>query len=231
VPEVHRGGLGVVPTSFTTHGPKTVPRVDYDRIFVLDEDAKLLGEYALRDDCPLEYDDLRRAIPLSGMRHLLSFYQGEYVFTPFRVGGLWFVLLSRGVPRIEERGSIGTLLAAMRVHLPPSLSPTLAAREAALRDRERELDARERAVSRKEQRVVQLEEELAMATEKMDDLAVEVRARESRLNALRDYAMEIHRTIEQTESGPDRPAIGERDSPRDEAPPPRSPTARPSHDR
>src|SRR3989442_13292191 len=103
---------------------------------------------------------------------------------PFRVGGLWFVFWSRGVPRIEERGSIGTLLAAMRVHLPPSLSPTLAAREAALRDRERELEARERAVSRKEQRVVQLEEELATATEKMEDLAGEIRARESRLNAL-----------------------------------------------
>src|SRR5256712_13043912 len=128
-------------------------------------------------------------------------------------------------------GRIGPWPAGMRVPPPPGLPPTLAAREAALRDRERELDARERAVSRKEQRAVQLEEELAMATEKMDDLAVEVRARESRLNALRDYAMEIHRTIEQTESGPDRPAIGERDSPRDEGPPPRSPTASPSHDR
>ena len=231
VPEGHRGGLGVVPTNFTTHGPKTVPRVDYDRIFVLDEDAKLLGEYALRDDCPLEYDDLRRAIPLSGMRHLLSFYQGEYVFTPFRVGALWFVLLTQGVPRIEERGSIGTLLAAMRVHLPPSLSPTLAAREAALRDRERELDARETVVSRKEQRVDQLEEELALATKKMEDLAAEVRARESRLNALRDYAMEIHRTFQQTESSAGRPAIAERDSPEDRAPPPRSLIARPSHDR
>jgi len=119
----------------------------------------------------------------------------------------------------------------MRVHLPPSLSPTLAAREAALRDRERELDARERAVSRKEQRVVQLEEELAMATEKMDDLGVEVRARESRLNALRDYAMEIHRTFQQTESSAGRPAIAERDSPEDGEPPPRSLIARPSHDR
>src|SRR5213078_4346245 len=170
--------------------PRMVPKIDYERIFVLDEGTRLLGGYALRDDCPLEYDDLLRSIPVSGMRHLVAFYQGEYAFTPFRVEDLWFVVLSHGVPRIEERGSIGTLLAAMRVHLPPSLSPTLAAREAALRDRERELEARETVVSRKEQRVVQREEELATAAEKMEDLAVEVRARESRLNALRDYAME-----------------------------------------
>src|SRR6266568_2828350 len=66
-------------------GPKKVPRVDYERIFVLDEEMKLLGEYALRDDCPLEYDDLKRLIPISGLRHLVSVYQGEYAFTPFRV--------------------------------------------------------------------------------------------------------------------------------------------------
>src|SRR5207249_11444562 len=180
VPEGHRGGLGVVPTNFMTHGPKTVPRVDYDRIFVLDEDAKLLGEYALRDDCPLEYDDLRRAIPLSGMRHLLSFYQGEYVFTPFRVGALWFVLLTQGVPRIEERGSIGTLLAAMRVHLPPSLSPTLAAREDALREREREVGAREASLGRREQKIALLEPELRSSAMAPPDLEAEVRTRETR---------------------------------------------------
>src|SRR5256886_16783023 len=100
-----------------------VPGIDYERIFGLDQDARLLGEYALRDDCPLEYDDLRRSIPVNGMRHLVAFYQGEYAFTPFRVEKMWFVVLSHGVPRIEERGSIGTLLAAMRVHLPPVLSP------------------------------------------------------------------------------------------------------------
>lgn len=230
-PQSHRDGLGIVPTNFMTHGPRTVPRVDYDRIFVLDEDMKLLGEYALRDDCPLEYDDLRRAIPASGMRHLLSFYQGEYVFTPFRVGGLWFVVLSRGVPRIEDRGSIGTLLAAMRVHLPPSLSPTLASREAALRDRERELDGREALLSRKEQRVVRLEEELAGATMHMKELEAEVGARESRLSALRDYALQMQRTIEPADSNPDATANGEASPPPDRVPVPRPPVARPSHDR
>ncbi len=229
--DVHRGGLGIVPTNFTTHGPKTVPRVDYDRIFVLDEDARLLGEYALRDNCPLEYDDLRRSIPVSGMRHLLSFYQGESVFTPFRVGSLWFVVLSRGVPRIEDRGWIGTLLAAMRVHLPPSLSPNLAAREAALRDRERDLDAREALLSRKEQRVVQLEEELAVATTNREEQEAEIRARESRFTALRDYALQIQRTIREAGSHPDLPADGEGNPPPNGVLVPRPPGARPSHDR
>ena len=63
-------GLGIVPTNFATQGPKTVPRVDYERIFILDEQAQLVGEYALRDDCPLEYEDLQRSIPAGGMRQL-----------------------------------------------------------------------------------------------------------------------------------------------------------------
>src|SRR2546430_13168571 len=138
---ISRDGAAVVGRSMV-QAPRMVPRVDYERIFVLGEDARLLGEYALRDDCPLEYDDLRRSIPVNGMRHLVAFYQGEYAFTPFRVEDLWFVVLSHGVPRIEERGSIGTLLAAMRMHLPPSLSPAIAAREDALLDPDRELQDR-----------------------------------------------------------------------------------------
>jgi len=96
---ISRDGTAVVGRSMV-QAPRMVPRVDYERIFVLGEDARLLGEYALRDDCPLEYDDLRRSIPVNGMRHLVAFYQGEYAFTPFRVEDLWFVVLSHGVPRI-----------------------------------------------------------------------------------------------------------------------------------
>ena len=100
--DVPRDAIGVVPTRFSTHGPKSVPRIDYERIFVLDSKTNLLGEYALDDDCPLESSDLMRSLPLSGMRHLVSFYSGEYAFTPFKVDDLWFVVLTRGVPRIED---------------------------------------------------------------------------------------------------------------------------------
>src|SRR5438093_5100482 len=126
-PDGTKGG-----TRSAVQAPRMVPRIDYERIFVLDEEMKLLGEYALRDDCPLEYDDLKRLIPISGLRHLVSVYQGEYAFTPFRVERLWLVVLTHGVPRVEERGAIGTLLAAMQAHLPPSLSPELAEKEATL---------------------------------------------------------------------------------------------------
>lgn len=197
---VRRDGLGVVRTSFVIEGPKTVPRIDYERIFVLDEGARLLGEYALRDECPLEFEDLHRAIPASGMRHLVAFYQGEYAFTPFRVEDLWFVVLTRGVPRIEERGSIGTLLAAMRIHLPSSLSPSLAAREAAVWQRERETDAHESLVTRREQRVTQLEADLQIAAGKLHDLESSVHAREIRLNALRDYALQMQRSVRESSS-------------------------------
>jgi len=118
---VPRGDLGILPTVHPIAGPKTVPRVDYERIFVLDASGKLLGEYVLNDECPLEFADLQRSLPMNGLRHLVSFYQGEYAFTPFRVDDLWFVVLTLGVPRIEDRGSIGTLLAAARVHIPRSV--------------------------------------------------------------------------------------------------------------
>ena len=202
---ISRDGTAVIGRS-TVQAPRMVPRVDYERIFVVGEDARLLGEYALRDDCPLEYEDLRRSIPVNGMRHLVAFYQGEYAFTPFRVEDLWFVVLTHGVPRIEERGSIGTLLAAMRVHLPPSLSPAIAAREDALQERDREAEAREAQLRRREQRLALLEAELRTAAITLRDLEGEVRARETRLTALRDYALQMQRAFRQTKSKAEHPA-------------------------
>jgi hypothetical protein len=216
---VARDGIGVV-TRSTVQAPRMVPRVDYERIFVLGEDARLLGEYALRDDCPLEYDDLRRSIPVNGMRHLVAFYQGEYAFTPFRVEDLWFVVLSHGVPRIEERGSIGTLLAAMRMHLPPSLSPAIAAREDALRERDREAEARESQLRRREQRLALLEAELRSAAITLRDLEGEVRTRETRLTALRDYALQMQRAFRQAKSKAEHPIEGEPMTRRESSGPP-----------
>lgn len=203
-----RDGIGSASHS-AVQAPRMVPRIDYERIFVLGEDARLLGEYALRDDCPLEYDDLRRSIPVNGMRHLVAFYQGEYAFTPFRVEDLWFVVLSHGVPRIEERGSIGTLLAAMRMHLPPSLSPAIAAREDALREWDREAAAREANLTRREQRVALLEAELRSAAISLRDLESEVRTRETRMSALRDYALQMQRAVHQTKRKAESPIEAE----------------------
>lgn len=188
-------GIGIIPTVHPIFGPMTIPRIDYQRIFVLDSEANLLGEYVVQDDCPLEYEDLRRTIPLSGMRHLVAFYQGEYAFTPFRVDGLWFVVLTRGVPRIEDRGSIGTLLAAMRVHLPSVFAPSLAQLETSLRQFERDLDRREASIIMREQRVGHREHEVHLAIGKFRKLEAEVRARESKINVLRDYALQLQTSI------------------------------------
>jgi len=216
---ISRDGMAVVGRS-TVQAPRMVPRVDYERIFVLGEDARLRGEYALRDDCPLEYDDLRRSIPVNGMRHLVAFYQGEYAFTPFRVEDLWFVVLTHGVPRIEERGSIGTLLAAMRMHLPPSLSPAIAAREDALQERDREAEAREAQLRRREQRLALLEAELRTAAITLRDLEGEVRTRETRLTALRDYALQMQRAFRQTKSNAEHPVEAEPTMRRESSGPP-----------
>src|SRR6266545_6606639 len=210
-----RGGLGQVPTHFTMRGPGTASRVEYERIFVLDEEGKLLGEYALRDDCPLEHEDLQRVIPVSGLRHLISVYQGEYAFTPFRVERLWLVVLTHGVPRVEERGAIGTLLAAMQAHLPSSLSPELAEKEATLRDLERDIERRESSVAVRETRAAQLEADVKEATANVRELEAGVRTREMRVDALRDYAVALQRAFRTANGKPDVS-----DGPEENPPPP-----------
>jgi hypothetical protein len=192
-----------VPTAFATHGPKSVPRVDYERIFVLDPKNNLLGEFALDDDCPLEIEDLFRSIPVSGMRHLVSFYQGEYAFTPFKVDDLWFVILTRGVPRIEERGSVGTLLAAARLHIPGMVAPYLTRREADMHVKEQELAEREAQLVRREQRAGMLEAETRATSARIHEMETDLRAREAKLQTLRDYAVQMQRAFRPSTRGED----------------------------
>lgn len=193
--ETTRGATGTGSRTFPTRGPKTVPQVDYERIFVTDTHTNLLGEYALNDECPLESSDLMRSLPVSGLRHLVSFYQGEYAFTPFKVDDLWFVILTHGVPRIEERGSVGTLLAAARIHIPPMIEPLLAKKEIDLRAREQELAERESELTRREQRAGATETELRIASSRLNELEADIRSREAKLATLRDYAVQMQRTF------------------------------------
>jgi hypothetical protein len=193
--EKNRDALGVVPRAFPTRGPKMIPQVDYEHIFVLDAQTNLVGEYALNDDCPLQSSDLMRSLPVSGLRHLVSFYQGEYAFTPFKVDDLWFVMLTRGVPRIEDRGSVGTLLAAARIHIPPMIEPLLTKKEADLRAREQELAERESELARREQRAGTIEAQVRVASTQLKDLEADVRSREAKLTTLRDYAVQMQRTF------------------------------------
>ncbi len=186
---------GRVPSGFSTRGPATMPRVDYERIFVLDAANNLIGEYALNDECPLESPDLRRSIPVNGLRHLVTFYQGEYAFTPFKVDDLWFIILTHGVPRIEDRGSVGTLLAAARIHIPPMMEPLFARKEADLRAKELELATREADLQRREMRSGMVEAELHVATTRLAEHEAEVVGREASLDVLRDYANQMQRAF------------------------------------
>ncbi len=190
-----REPIGVVPTRFATQGPKTIPRIDYERIFVMDAGSNLIGEYALDDDCPVESSDLRRCVPVSGLRHLVSFYEGEFAFTPFKVDDLWFVVLTRGVPRIEERGSIGTLLAAARVHIPPMMEPLLSKREAELRAKEQELADREKELTRREEHAGSLDAELRVSSTALSEREKNLRVREASLSMLHEYAQQMERVF------------------------------------
>lgn len=205
--EKTRDASGTVPTGFAMRGPKTVPRIDYERIFVLDTRTNLLGEYALNDECPLESSDLIRSLPVSGLRHLVTFYQGEYTFTPFKVDDLWFVILTHGVPRIEERGSVGTLLAAARIHIPPMVEPLLAKKEIELRALERELEERESELVRREQRSGMVEADLHVSSAHLKEVETDLRSREANLAALRDYAVQMQQAFvpPKAEKGKDAP--------------------------
>ena len=119
----------------------------------------------------------------------------------------------------------------MRVHLPSSLSPALAAREATIRERDREMDARDAILARREQRVARLETDLQVAAAKMKELASEVRARESRLNAPRDYALQMQRAFRQAASRPELPHEAEEKPPAATASVTTPQRAVPSHDR
>ncbi len=110
-------GLGAVPKITLTSAARPVPRIDYERIFVLDGNDRMLSEFVLNDECPTEFDDLSRSIPPEGLEHGKSIFHGEYVLTSFGVDDLKFVIVTRGTPGIRERGFIGSLLAAAKIHL------------------------------------------------------------------------------------------------------------------
>ncbi len=200
--EAPQRALGIAAKSFSTWGPKSVPRVDYERIFVLNADSNLVGEYVLNDESPLEFGDLKGSIPVSGMRHLVSFYQGEYAFTPFKVDNLWFVVLTRGVPRIEERGHTGTLLAAARIHIPAAIDPSFGQREAELQQKEQELRTREVALLRREEQVDQIDQEQNVTSTRLKEFETEIRIRETKVKALRDYAVQMQNAFVSKKKGP-----------------------------
>src|SRR2546422_11442743 len=98
----------------------------------------------------------------------------------------------------------------MQPQPPPSLSPEIAARQDALRELDREAEAREARLGRREQRLALLEAELRSAAITLRDLEGEVRTRETRLTALRDYALQMQRAFRQAKTNAERPPEAER---------------------
>src|SRR2546430_6057839 len=97
----------------------------------------------------------------------------------------------------------------MRMHLPPSLSPAIAAREDALRERDREVEAREVHVGRREQRLAFLQAELRRAAIALRGLEGQVRTRETRLMAVPEYAVPMQRALRQDQTKVEHPPWGQ----------------------
>lgn len=177
-------------------GMDSTLRVGIDRIFVLDDRWALLGEKVLREGCPVRYVDVRRSVPADGLRDRISFVNQGFAITPFHVDDLWFLVVTRDVPRMDDREAIGTLVSAVRIHVVPNLAFALARREALLRQRERELDALADILSRREQQVSRREREMEAESQRVRAREDSVRERETRLLALRDVVSRIrHRLV------------------------------------
>jgi len=111
-------------------------------------------------------------------------------------------MLARETDAEDRRRALRTRLDSLRPRFAPGDSATRRQRFAGpptdVLEREREAAARESTLGRREQKLALLEAELRTSAIALRDLEAEVRTRETRLVALRDYAILMQRTFRRT---------------------------------
>ena len=179
--------------------PKRVARAQLKKVYVLNENGDMTGEYVLDPDCPIDYNDFLKVLPDDGIGDLEVLFVGEYVFTAFQSGKFVFVLLSRGQLAPEDVEWTATLLTAADAHLaaqaggpstdrspePPKTSPDT---EKALADREARIEAREKEVAKTEAQLEAAEANLKGRAEELD-------RQKAQLSALADYVAQLQGTV------------------------------------
>jgi len=175
---------------------RKVTRAQLKKIYVLDEQGEMAGEYILDPDCPIDYNDFFKVLPNEGIGDRDSLFVGEYVFTAFQSGKFVFILLSRGQLAPEDVDWTSLLLTAADSHLaksaphPTPVHPSEPKSEADKGSGEREarLAAREKALAELE---VKLKAEAANLAGRQEELG----RQKLRLSALADYSARMQDSV------------------------------------
>ncbi len=192
---VFRGlGPGLAPILLAAPSRK-VTRAQLKKVYVLNEEGDMAGEYVLDPDCPIDYNDFLKALPDEGIGDREVLFVGEYVFTAFQSGKFVFVLLSRGQLAPEDIDWTATLLTAADAHLAAQAGVAPATRapeppkgnaeaEKALTEREARLDAREKELAK-------LEVQLKATEANLNGRGEELDRQKGRLSTLADYVTQM----------------------------------------
>src|SRR3989304_6723678 len=124
------------------------------KLFLLDAQGGYAGEYAVDEECVIEYGDFLAGVPEAGLADQQSMYLGEYRATAFQGDRMSLVAISRGAPGPEELAWVTATLIAAEAQLGEhprrpaegpdkavleSLSSALDKRDVGLADREKTL--------------------------------------------------------------------------------------------
>ncbi len=179
--------------------PRKVARAQLKKIYVLNDEGDMTGEYVLDAECPIDYNDFLKVLPDDGIGDREALFVGEYVFTAFQSGKSVFVLLSRGHLSPEDMEWTATLLMAADAHLAaeakglapprPSEPPKATAElEKAIAERENRIGGREKELAKLE---VQLQADEANLRGRGEELT----RQKEHLTALADYASQMQQSM------------------------------------
>ncbi len=155
--------------------PKKAPKAVLLKLFILDAHGGYAGEYAVDEECVVEYGDVLRVIPEDGLRDQQTVYLGENMATAFHGETMSLVAITRGPIGPEDLAWVSATLTVTEAHLleatetdVPGPSPDKAVLESlssALDKREADLAERETALADAEKRATGAADEARAAGE------------------------------------------------------------------
>ena len=193
---------------------KKVEKPILQKLFLLDAQGGYAGEYAVDENCVIEYGDFLAAVPEAGLADQQSMYMGEYRATAFQGERMSLVAISRGAPGPEEIAWVKATLIAAEAHLGehpvrPAEGPDKAVLESlssALDKRDVELAEREKALTESEERSRRAAEEARKALEaEAHSLRNQLQAARLQIEQERNRA-EVER-VAKPPAGPPGPAL------------------------
>ena len=184
---------------------KKAPKAVLLKLFILDAHGGYAGEYAVDAECVVEYGDVLKAIPESGLRDQQTVYLGENMATAFHGEKMSLVAITRGPIGPEDLAWVSATLTVTEAHLleatetgAPGPGPDKAVLESlssALEKREAQLADRERALAEAEGRAKRAADEARAAVEaELASLREQLAQAQARLEQEKNRA-EVERVV------------------------------------